>query len=247
VGRYPHLVLHRRRWMVRLIVPADVRSVIGQSVFKISTSETDEHRAVSKAGVIIAGLKERIRVARATLRKPIETQAEGLAATYQARQTADPSSAEPFILSEVIAFVLEQQGHAWADYGRHVRDAGYDAYAGLRSLPNGDAATRTLDAITGQATPFLKYLDDWKPHAGLKPRPLDQAIATLKEFAGAMKQPIERLEAKHVQAWIDGLINPAGETGLSAATVGRKLSTLFHKYGDVFWADSCGRDKVVSF
>jgi len=26
-----------------------------------------------------------------------------------------------------------------------------------------------------------------------------------------------------------------------------QLSTLFHKYGDVFWADSCGRDKVVSF
>jgi len=25
------------------------------------------------------------------------------------------------------------------------------------------------------------------------------------------------------------------------------LSTLFHKYDDVFWADSCGRDEVVSF
>ena len=127
MGRYPHLVLHRRRWMVRLMVPADVRSVIGQTVFKISTGETDEHRAVSKARAIIAGLKERIRVACATLRKPVETQAEDLAAAYKARQLADPSSAEPFVLSEVIAFVLEQQGHAWADYGRHVRDAGYDA------------------------------------------------------------------------------------------------------------------------
>ena len=39
-----------------------------------------------------------------------------------------------------------------------------------------------------------------------------------------MKQPIERLEAKQVQSWIDGLINPEGETGLSTATVERKLS-----------------------
>ena len=90
MGRYPHLVLHRRRWMVRLIVPADVRPLIGQSVFKISTGETDEHRAVGKAGPIIAGLKERIRTARATLRTPVETQAEELAAAYQARHTADP-------------------------------------------------------------------------------------------------------------------------------------------------------------
>ncbi len=105
MGRYPHLVLHRRRWMVRLIVPADVRPILGQSVFKISTGETDEHRAVGKAGPIIAGLKERIRTARATLRKPVETQAEELAAAYQARNAADPSSAQAFMLTDVIGFV----------------------------------------------------------------------------------------------------------------------------------------------
>ena len=83
-----------------------------------------------------------------------------------------------------------------------------------------------MDAIIGKATFFLRYLEDWKPHAALKPRPLDQAISTLKEFAGAVKQPIEKLEAKHVQAWIDDLINPDGDKGLTAATVGRKLSEL---------------------
>jgi hypothetical protein len=78
----------------------------------------------------------------------------------------------------------------------------------------------------GTATPFTRYLEEWVPHAALKPRPLDQAISTLKEFARAVEQPIEKLEAKHVQGWIDGLINPDGDHGLSAATVGRKLSEL---------------------
>ena len=50
MGRYPHLVLHRRRWMVRLIVPIDVRPVIGQSIFKISTGETDESAGAERGG-----------------------------------------------------------------------------------------------------------------------------------------------------------------------------------------------------
>jgi len=226
VGRYPHLILHRRRWMVRMIIPADARPLLGQSVFKISTGETDEHRAVAKAAPIIAGLKDRIRIARTTLRKPIETKADELAAAYQARQPADAPATQAFVLADVITYVLQEEGHTWADYGRRVCDAGYDTYVGLRSLRGGDAAGAKVDAITQPTTPFLKYLDDWKPHAGLKIRPLDQAISTLHEFSGAVKQSIEGLEAKHVQAWIDGLINPDAETGLTAKTVGRKLSEL---------------------
>jgi hypothetical protein len=80
MGRYPHLVQHRRRWMVRLIVPRDVRPLLGQSVFKISTGETDEYRAVAKSVPIIAALKRRISAARETLRKPPEAKAEALAA-----------------------------------------------------------------------------------------------------------------------------------------------------------------------
>jgi hypothetical protein len=182
-------------------------------VFKISTGETDEHRAVARAGPIIAGLKERIRVARATLRKPIETEAAELATAFRARQSVDPASAQAFVLTDVIAFVLQQQGHAWADYGRQVRDAGYDVYGGLRQLPNGEAAAAAVDAITGRATSFLRYFNDWKPHAGLKPRSFDQAVSTLKDFSRAVKQPIEQLEAKHIQAWIDALINQALRRG----------------------------------
>ena len=77
-----------------------------------------------------------------------------------------------------------------------------------------------------RATPFLRYLEDWRPHAGLVPRCLDQAVATLKQISSAVKQPIEALEAKHVQAWVDVLINPDGDAGISAKTVNRKSSEL---------------------
>jgi integrase len=72
--------------------------------------------------------------------------------------------------------------------------------------------------------------DDWRPHAGLVPRCLDQAIATLKQFAGAVRQPIEALAAKHVQSWVDTLINPYGDAGISAKTVNRKLSELRNRW-----------------
>lgn len=107
-----------------------------------------------------------------------------------------------------------------------MRDAGYDAYAGFRRLPNGEAAAAAVDAITCRATPFLKYFDDWRPHAGLTPRSLDQAIATIKQFSSTVRQPIEALEAKHVQSWVDALINPHGDVGISAKTVNRKPSEL---------------------
>jgi hypothetical protein len=123
--------------MVRLIVPADVRPLLGQSVFKIRTGETDEHRAVAKAGPIIAALKYRIGTARASLVKPIEAKAEDLAEAYRARQSTDPPSAQAFVLSDVIAFVLRQQGHSWMEYGRQVREAGYDSHSDLRMLPHG--------------------------------------------------------------------------------------------------------------
>ena len=209
-----------------MIVPSDVRSIIGQSVYKISTGETDEHRAVVKAAPIITGIKDRIRAARVTLKKPIEARAESLAEAYRAAQASDPASAQAFVLTDVIAFVLEQQGHSWAEYGRQVREAGYDAYGGLQRLPNGEATARAADAITHPTTQFLRYFEEWKPHAGLVPRCLDQACATLKQFAAAVRQPIETLEAKHVQAWADSLIDATREVGTSAKTVKRKLSEL---------------------
>ena len=122
--------------------------------------------------------------------------------------------------------MLETHGHRWTDYARQVREAGYDAHAALRLLPGGDTAASAADKITGHATPFLSYLEEWKPHAGLKPRPLDQAVSSLRQFAKAVGKPIEQIESKDVQKWIDDLIAPESDTGLTSKTVNRKLGEI---------------------
>jgi site-specific recombinase XerD len=107
-----------------------------------------------------------------------------------------------------------------------VRNAGYDTHGALLLLPEGVAAAEAADRITGHATTLLIYLDRWKPDAGLKPRPLDQATSSIKQFDKSVNKPIEQIEAKDVQRWIDGLINADSETGLHSKTVNRKLGEI---------------------
>src|ERR1700683_4534486 len=58
-SQYPYLLQQRRRWFVRMMVPSDVRDIIGQSIFKVPTGHTDEHRASAAATPIIAALQDR--------------------------------------------------------------------------------------------------------------------------------------------------------------------------------------------
>ena len=225
-SHYPYLIQQRHRWFVRMVVPPELRDIVGHAIFKIATGETDQHRAATVAAPIIADLRARIRTARDAGKRLEQVTAEQLAERYRAERASDPEQAEITRITDVIAFVLKTHGHRWIDYARQVREAGYDAHAALRLLPDGSAAANTADRITGYATPFLTYLEKWKPDAGLKPRPLDQAVSTLRQFDKAVGKPIEQIEAKDVQAWIDDLINPDGETGLSAKTVNRKLGEL---------------------
>jgi site-specific recombinase XerD len=70
--------------------------------------------------------------------------------------------------------------------------------------------------------PLLSYFERWTPDAGLKSRPLDQATSSIRHFDKAVAKPIEQIESKDVQRWIDGLINSDGETGLHSKTVNCK-------------------------
>jgi integrase len=209
-----------------MVVPPDVRDIVGQAMFKLATGETDQHRAATVAAPIIADLQARIRTAREAGRRLEQVTAEQLAERYRAERGSDPEQAEITRITDVIAFVLNTHGHRWTDYAGHVREAGYDAHAALRLLPEGDAAAGAADRITGHATPFLAYLERWKPHAGLKPRPLDQAVSSLKQFDRAVGKPIEQIESKDVQTWIDDLIAPDSDAGLNSKTVNRKLGEI---------------------
>lgn len=201
-----------------MTVPADVRNIIGQSVFRVSTGEGDKHKAGVKSLTIIAGLKRRIEQARATLQTSERTEAAALAERFRQLRGTD---ADKFVLEDVLEFALKQGGHALADYGRRLV-----AVSGMVDDALDEASLNRLEIITGEATPFLKYTDQWIPHAGLKPRPLDQAVSSVKSFSRAVAQPLEKLEAKHVQAWIDGMINPDRRVGIKAVTVARKMGEV---------------------
>jgi integrase len=225
-SHYPYLLQQRRRWFVRMVVPADVREIIGQAIFKVPTGHTDEHRAATVAAPIITELQDRIRTAREAGKRLEQVTAESLSERYRAERLTDPEKAEITRITDVIDFVLKAQGHTWADHAKQVRNAGYDVHAALQHLPGGEIAAEVADRITGHATPLLSYIERWKPDAGLKPRPLDQATSSIKQFDKAVGKSIEKIEAKDVQRWIDALIDADSKTGLNSKTVARKLGEI---------------------
>jgi integrase len=225
-AHYQHLVQRRLRWFVRIVVPVDVRDVIGKKVLMRTTQCSDQHQAALKAVPIVREFQKRIQVARQAGKRLEQVTAEQLAERYRAERRADPEKADITRITDVIDFVLRTCGTEWADYARQVPDAGYDLHTALRHLPNGDAATQAADLITGHATPFLSYVETWKPHAGLRPRSLDQTISTIKNFDEAVGKPIEQIEARDVQKWIDELIAPDAETFRRARTVKSRLSEI---------------------
>jgi integrase len=225
-AHYPHLVLRRHRWFVRIIVPADVTDVIGKKVLVRTTQCRDQHQAALKAVPIVREFRERISTAQQAGKRLEQVTAEQLAERYRAEREADPDNAEITKITDVIDFVLRTHGKSWLDYARQMPVAGYDAYAALQNLPDGDAAAHAADLITGHATPLLTYLERWKPDAGLRPRNLDQATSSLKQFDNAVGKPIEQIEGRDVQKWIDGLINAEGDSGLLSRTVRRKLGEI---------------------
>ena len=239
-SRYPYLLQQRRRWFVRMVVPADVRAIIGQSIFKVPTGHTDEHRATAVAALIISELQQRIRTAREAGRRLEQVTAEQLAERYRVELMADSDAAEATKIADIIAYALEKHGLRWADHARRVREADYDAHAAMRLLPGGDAAAQAADRITGHATSLLTHLEKWKPNAGMKPRPLDQAVSSIKQFDKATGKPIEHIESKHVQEWIDGLINADGDVGLNSTTVKRKLGKIWN-----YWKCGCNLTRLI--
>jgi hypothetical protein len=224
-AHYQHLVQRRLGWFDRMVVPTDVRDIVGQTILIKTTGCTDQHEAALKAVPIVKAFRRRIAVARQAGKRLQQVTAEQLADRYRMERAEDPERAESTRIVDVINFVLTAHGHGWLDHARQVSEAGNDVHEALRRLPDAQAAIGTADLITGHATPFLSCLGKWRPQAGLKPRPLDQAISSVKQFAAAVAKPIEQIENRDVQKWIDGLINPNEETGIRFMRMDDKTTT----------------------
>ena len=63
-SHYPYLVRQRHRWFVRMVVPPELRGIVGQAILKAATHETDQHRAAAVAAPIIAAFRQHIQAAR---------------------------------------------------------------------------------------------------------------------------------------------------------------------------------------
>jgi hypothetical protein len=112
---YPYLLQQRRGWFVRMVVPADVRDIIGQSIFKVPTGHTDQHRAATAGAPIIAELQDRIRSAREAGKRLEQVTVEQLAERYRPERLTDPEKAEITGITGVINVVFSTQGHPPGD------------------------------------------------------------------------------------------------------------------------------------
>jgi integrase len=207
----PHLVKKRRQWVAKVMIPADVRAILGRNVFLYPLHEGDPHQAYVKSIPIVAEWKDRIASARAARVDPLQAEIDRFTTEYQ-RNRAKPLDAAGLVLvAEVIDFMFQRfGGMTSAEQHRALTDARGDVALALQAIPN---APGTLNQIvTGsRATPFLAHLEPWQA-ASRKSKSLAQYNTYVRQFATEVDQPIERLTGSHVQKWIEQqvMINAPG-------------------------------------
>jgi integrase len=213
--KYPHLMQQGHVWFVRMVIPPDVRGLIGKSIIKVATHERDIHRAATIAAPIIAGVKQAIQDARLKLKPPVEIRAEELAARYRALTGEDAAA---FKLVDVLQFALRETGQSIPKFVQAMSPQT------TVLLPGTDPVSRQVALLTGQATPFLKHADAWKKQVAVAPKTRDEYWTALHAFANAVKQPLEDLKGAHVQGWVDAMLHAGDDEGLDSQTVRKKLS-----------------------
>jgi integrase len=216
--RYPHLMQQGHVWFVRMVVPPDVRGLIGKSIIKVATQERDIHRAATVAAPIIAGIKQAIETARAKLKPSIETRAEELAANFQAKHGDD---AERFVLTDIFKYALIATGQSIPQFVKTLPQRGTVLLPDLS-----DPVAQQVALITNAKTPFMKHAEAWKKQVAVAAKTRDEYWAAIVDFAATVKKPLEDLKGHHVQGWIDAALNAGDDEGLDAQTVRKKLSGM---------------------
>jgi integrase len=223
----PHLIQRRKTWFARLGVPADVRHIIGRNIFIASTHEVDPSRANAVAAPMVVEWRKRIEDARRAAQDPLRAEVEKLTHSYRRYRNTALNDAGVALVADVVEFIFERFGGFTPEQRRKaLTDTHGEVEQAMRSLPEPAQAEAALGRITGNATPILAHLEEWKAVTHLKGKSLGQSISAINKFAKAVGEPMERLQGGHVQKWIDGLLRPKSGEPVTAATVNSYLSGI---------------------
>ena len=197
----PHTTVRHNTLWVRMYVPEDVRGAFdGKKLFleRIGPWPMDYHVALAASSAWIAGWKKKI------------GQAKEAPDWVEFMTEYDDQGAD-----DVLAIMTEDE----------LRDTARLFLASLKNKkPLVDAAQAVAASVS--KTEFLQHLKEWQDKTHLKGKTLDQAISDIKQFSAAVSETLESLSGRHVQDWIEKLL----ET-VSADTVRRKLSALKSYWG----------------
>jgi hypothetical protein len=214
MSRYPHLRLMKQTWFVQLGIPLDVRHAFGgKKVFTRSTGKKNETEANVVAGPIVFGWKYEIEAVRRGLGRPIRDEAERLASEYRRFHGKPLDEAAIALILDTINFVTE-------------RTTGTRLAEALHQVAAPGPAKDRFDAITGKATPFLTFIDEYEGVAKVRDKTLKRAISGITKFALAVPKPIEALTGGDVQTWLYSLKSEKTSKSADQQTKRRRLSEL---------------------
>jgi integrase len=203
----PHIIQPRQTCFARVSVPRDIQAIVGRREFKASTGLTDPHKAYVKAVPWIAEWKARIEHARATTADPLRARIEQLTNAYRQYRNTALDDAGASLVMDALEFAFEREGGQLTVALARERDA-------VLAL----SSPAIVNQIAGKATTFLAHLKQWKENTHIKGDTLKTYEADIRQFADAVKQPVETLDRHHVKTWTDDLAKT-----LTAETVRRKL------------------------
>ncbi len=169
-ARYPHMEKQGPVWHARLDVPRDLRHHFvdgqhpnGRRVLSRSTGQTEASQAYDIAKPIIDGWKTRFADLRRGGKTATQVKAQQLAKKYATAKTLDPTEAEYVRLVEIFDFAAQDlAGISSRDWHERLAAFGLDPARALRSVEQGENAIEQVEVITGNRTPFLAKIVDFK-------------------------------------------------------------------------------------
>ena len=165
------------------------------------------------AGPIVFGWKADIEAVRRGLGKPIRDEAERLTSEYRRFHGKPLDEAAVALILDTINFVTERAPTT------ELADA-------VRQVAIPGPAKERFDSITGKATPFLAFINEYQKVAKVRDKTLRQAISGINKFGVAIPKPMETLTGADVQAWLFSLKSEKSGQGADQKTKQRRLSEL---------------------